>query len=67
MPLHLVQQDIAEGRMVELKFDDTPRTGFSLAMCAVYPASALLGPAARWFVEYLKVWSEDVFPVSEQI
>jgi DNA-binding transcriptional LysR family regulator len=67
MPLHLVKQDIADGKMVELKFDDTPRTGFTLAMSAVYPASELLGPAARWFVEYLKTWSGDAFPDADEL
>lgn len=66
MPLHLVQQDIADGKMVDLKADDMPRAGFNLAMSAVHPASAPLGPAGRWFVEYLKIWSGDAAPDSEQ-
>ncbi len=67
MPLHLVKQDLADGNMVELKFDDMPRSGFTLAMSAVHPASSLLGPAARWFVEFLKTWSADAFPDGEQL
>ncbi|MFL6707358.1 MAG: LysR family transcriptional regulator [Massilia sp.] len=66
MPLHLVQQDLADGKMVELAFDDVAHTGFSLAMSAVYPASALLGPAARWFVDFLKTWLDQTLPRTPQ-
>lgn len=66
IPLHLVKQDIADGKMFKLKFDDTSRTGSTLAMYAFYPASAMLEPAARWFVEDLRTWSGNAFLNSEQ-
>ena len=67
MPFHLVKKDIADGKLVVLKIDDVPATGFTLTMSAFHLASAPLGPAGRWFVEYLKTWSRDAFPDGEQI
>ena len=54
MPLHTVQRDIAEGRLVELSIEDVPQGGLNLPMAAVYPTSAPPGPAGRWLVERLK-------------
>ena len=54
MPLHTVQRDIAEGRLVELSIEDVPQGGLNLPMFAVYPTSAPPGPAGRWLVERLK-------------
>ena len=54
MPLHTVQRDIAEGRLVELSIEDVPQGGLNLPMSAVYPTSAPPGPAGRWLVERLK-------------
>jgi len=55
MPLHTVQRDIAEGRLVQLSIEDVPPGGLILPMFAVYPTSAPPGPAGRWFVERLKL------------
>ena len=46
MPLHTVQRDIAEGRLVELSIEDVPQGGLNLPMSAVYPTSAPPGSAA---------------------
>jgi DNA-binding transcriptional LysR family regulator len=54
MPLHTVQRDIAEGRLVELSIEDVPPGGLNLPMFAGYPTSAPPGPAGRWLVERLK-------------
>ncbi|MDB5526993.1 MAG: LysR family transcriptional regulator [Devosia sp.] len=54
MPLHSVQGDIGEGRLVELSIEDVPAGGLILPMSAVYPTSAPPGPAGRWFIERLK-------------
>jgi DNA-binding transcriptional LysR family regulator len=54
MPLHLVQDDIASGRLVALDIEDIPGEGLVLPMSAVYPASAPPGPAGRWLIERLK-------------
>jgi DNA-binding transcriptional LysR family regulator len=55
MPLHTVQRDISEGRLVELSIEDVPPGGLILPMSAVYPTSAPPGPAGRWLIERLKL------------
>jgi DNA-binding transcriptional LysR family regulator len=57
MPLHAVQEDLAQGRLVELKIEDIPPGGMILPMSAVYPVSAPPGPAGRWFIERMKLCS----------
>lgn len=59
MPLHLVEQDLRDGTLVVLDVDDLPRTGVGLAVSAAHLGSAPPGPAGRWLVDYLKVWSAD--------
>jgi len=54
MPLHLVEEDIASGRLVALDIEDVPGDGLVLPMSVVYPASAPPGPAGRWLIERLK-------------
>ena len=54
MPLHAVENDIAEGRLVELSIQDIPHGGLKLPMSAVYNASTPPGPAGRWMIEHLK-------------
>jgi DNA-binding transcriptional LysR family regulator len=54
MPLHLVAEDIASGRLVTLAVEDVPSVGLAMPMFAVYPASAPPGPAGRWLIERLK-------------
>jgi DNA-binding transcriptional LysR family regulator len=55
MPLHAVQEDLARGRLVELKIEDMPPDGMILPMSAVYPISSPPGPAGRWFIERMKL------------
>jgi DNA-binding transcriptional LysR family regulator len=55
MPLHVVQRDIRESRLVELSIEDVPPGGLDLPMSAVYPTSAPPGPAGRWLIERLKL------------
>jgi DNA-binding transcriptional LysR family regulator len=45
MPLHVVERDIAEGRLVELTIEDLTSGGLIMPMSAVYPTSAPPGPA----------------------
>lgn len=54
MPLHIVRQDIDEGRLVILSIEDIPEGGLSLPMSAVYRTSEPPGPAGRWMIERLK-------------
>jgi DNA-binding transcriptional LysR family regulator len=54
MPMHVVQRDIAEGKLVELSIEDLPPGGVVVPMSAIYPASAPPGPAGRWLIERLK-------------
>jgi DNA-binding transcriptional LysR family regulator len=55
MPLHTVQNDISEGRLVTLSIEDVPPGGLILPMFAVYPTIAPPGPAGRWLIERLKL------------
>ena len=55
MPVHVVQDDLASGRLVELSIEDIPPGGMILPMSAVYPTSAPPGPAGRWLIERMKL------------
>jgi DNA-binding transcriptional LysR family regulator len=54
MPLHAVEQDISDGRLVELSIEDVTSGGLIMPMSAVYPTSTPPGPAGRWLIERLK-------------
>lgn len=54
MPMHTVEREIAEGRLVELSIQDIPSGGLQVPMLAVYRVSAPPGPAGRWVIERLK-------------
>lgn len=58
MPLHVVKDDLAAGRLVELSIEDFPPGGMIMPMSAVYPTSAPPGPAGRWLIERMKLCSE---------
>ena len=58
MPLHAVKDDLAAGRLVELRIEDVPSGGLPLAMAVVYPTSAPPGPAGRWLIERMKKCEE---------
>jgi DNA-binding transcriptional LysR family regulator len=55
MPLHTVERDISEGRLVQLSIEDITSGGLIMPMSAVYPTSAPPGPAGRWLIERLKL------------
>jgi DNA-binding transcriptional LysR family regulator len=57
MPIHAVQDDLAAGRLVELKIEDLAADAMILPMAAVYPTSAPPGPAGRWLIERMKLCS----------
>jgi DNA-binding transcriptional LysR family regulator len=60
MPVHAVERDLAERRLVVLSIEDVAPTGIVVPMCAIYPTSAPPGPAGRWLVERLKRCTKEV-------
>jgi DNA-binding transcriptional LysR family regulator len=54
MPRHMVEEDLAEGRLVALALEDAPAPRFFMPMLATYPAAKPPGPAGRWMIERLK-------------
>jgi DNA-binding transcriptional LysR family regulator len=54
MPLHTVQQDLRDQRLVKLLIEDLPEQGLALPMFAVYLTAQPPGPAGRWLIERLK-------------
>jgi DNA-binding transcriptional LysR family regulator len=63
MPLHMVEHDIATGKLAALDIEDVPHTGYMLTMSAVYPKTAPPGPAGKWLIEHLKAWYEATYPL----
>ena len=54
MPLHIVRDDIENGRLSVLRIEDVPPEGLILQMSAIWQTSSPPGPAGRWFIERLK-------------
>jgi len=54
MPLHMVENDIATGRLVVLDVEGMPPSGFMLTISAIHQATTTPGPAGRWFINHLK-------------
>ncbi len=54
MPLHIVRDDIEQGRLSVMRIEDVPPEGLILPMSAIWQTSSPPGPAGRWFVERLK-------------
>jgi DNA-binding transcriptional LysR family regulator len=54
MPLHAVQRDLLEQKLVKLRIEDLADEGLALPMFAVYATSQPPGPAGRWLIERLK-------------
>lgn len=53
MPSHLVQDDIAQGRLKVIRpMEFEPRVA-QLVMCGTYLANRMLGPAGQWMIEHL--------------
>jgi DNA-binding transcriptional LysR family regulator len=60
MPLHTVERDLSEGRLVKLLIEDVTPGSLIMPMSAVYPTSAPPGPAGRWLIERLKGCSNQI-------
>jgi DNA-binding transcriptional LysR family regulator len=54
MPVHAIERDLAEGKLVKLSIEDIPSSGIIVPMAAAYPTTTPPGPAGRWFIERLK-------------
>ncbi len=54
MPMHAVEQDLREYRLVKLSIEDLPEEGLVLPMSAVYLTAKPPGPAGRWLIERLR-------------
>jgi DNA-binding transcriptional LysR family regulator len=54
MPFEMVERDLNEGRLREIRLQDLPETGEIMPMSATYRTHTPPGPAGRWFVEQLK-------------
>jgi len=54
MPLHMVEQDLADGALVRLSLKAHPLLGTAFSMHAIWLKDQPPGPAGRWFVDRLK-------------
>jgi DNA-binding transcriptional LysR family regulator len=54
LPMHLVEEDLASGALVEIARENAPTGGHVIAMSAIYRTDSPPGPAGRWFIERLK-------------
>jgi DNA-binding transcriptional LysR family regulator len=54
MPLHVVEADLASGRLIEITTEDAPLGGRLVEMWAVYRTDSPPGPAGRWFIDRLR-------------
>lgn len=54
MPLHMVDQDVVEERLVILDVDEMPLAGARITTSAYHLAAAPPGPAGRWLIDRLK-------------
>jgi DNA-binding transcriptional LysR family regulator len=57
MPSHLVQNDIAQGRLKVIRPVEFDSRGAQLAMCGAYLTDHRLGPAGQWMIDH---WSAVV-------
>ena len=53
MPSHLVQNDVAQGRLKVIQPVEFDWGGAQLVMCGAYLADHQLGPAGQWMIEHL--------------
>ena len=54
MPLHMVEQDLANGSLQRLRLKAHPLLGTAFSMHAIWRKDLAPGPAGRWFVDQLK-------------
>src|SRR5882757_1198478 len=54
LPIHMVEADLASGALVQIATEDVPAASRLMVMSAIYRTDSPPGPAARWFIDYLK-------------
>jgi DNA-binding transcriptional LysR family regulator len=54
MPLHIIEQDLASGALIQITGESAPSERHVIAMSAVYRTDSPPGPAGRWFIDRLK-------------
>jgi DNA-binding transcriptional LysR family regulator len=62
MPTHVVDADLAEGRLVRLQIEDVPKDGLVLPMSAIHLKATPPGPAGRWLIERLNQCPSRALP-----
>jgi DNA-binding transcriptional LysR family regulator len=56
MPFDMVERDLAEGSLVEIKLQDEQEDGYIMPMSATYRVDSPPGPAGRWLIDELKAY-----------
>ena len=54
MPMDVVEADLKDGRLVEIRIEDAPGPRNIMVMSVFYRSEAPPGPAGRWLIERLK-------------
>lgn len=55
MPLHMVEDELRDGKLVEIRLEGQPAVGSGFSMHALHMKELPPGPAGRWFVNQLKL------------
>ncbi|WP_454564947.1 LysR family transcriptional regulator [Pseudomonas sp. AIG] len=55
MPLHMVEQDLANGVLAKLDVESMPHEGIKIDISAVHASNSLPGPAGRWLIDRLSL------------
>jgi DNA-binding transcriptional LysR family regulator len=54
LPIHMLEEDLACGALVEITLAATPPLAREFAMSAIYRTDSPPGPAGRWFISHLQ-------------
>jgi DNA-binding transcriptional LysR family regulator len=54
LPMHVVERDLATGRLLQITAEDAPGWGHVIEMSALYRADTPPGPAGRWLIDRLR-------------
>jgi DNA-binding transcriptional LysR family regulator len=53
LPMHVVEQDLANGALVQIRPENLPLCGYAVEMSALYRIDSPPGPAGRWLIDRL--------------